>query len=111
MERAALYSAQAVELLLPRMGPDQARQRAAELLQRAPRGQRLVCGIATYPSSGETADQLLARIKQEREARYDQQFEEWEAAVKAWEVEGKPGRKPTKPRKPQLPPPSLLSNF
>ena len=49
----------------------------------------------------ETADQLLARIKQERESRYQQQLEEWKSAVKAWEAEGKPGKKPTKPKRPR----------
>ena len=33
----------------------------------------------------ETPEQLLARIKQEREARYEQQLKEWKAAVKEWE--------------------------
>ncbi len=46
----------------------------------------------------ETADQLLERIKQEREARYRQQLEDWKAAVKEWEIAGKEGKKPTKPR-------------
>ena len=46
----------------------------------------------------ETADQLLARIKQEREARYQQQLEDWKAAVKQWEVDGKEGKKPAKPK-------------
>ena len=45
----------------------------------------------------ETADQLLERIKQEREARYQQQLEEWEAAVKQWEADGKEGKKPRRP--------------
>ena len=44
-----------------------------------------------------TADQLLERIREEREARYQRQLEEWQAAVAAWEAEGKPGRKPRKP--------------
>lgn len=47
----------------------------------------------------ETADQLLERIKQEREARYQQQLDEWKAAVKQWEADGKEGKKPSKPRK------------
>ncbi|MES9973590.1 MAG: restriction endonuclease subunit S [Candidatus Thiodiazotropha sp.] len=46
----------------------------------------------------ETADQLLARIKQAREARYQQQLEEWEAAIKQWEADGQDGKKPPKPR-------------
>ena len=47
----------------------------------------------------ETPEQLLARIKQEREARYEQQLQEWKAAVKTWEEAGKPGKKPAKPKK------------
>jgi len=49
----------------------------------------------------ETADQLLTRIKQEREARYEEQLEEWKAAVKAWELAGKQGKKHAKPKKPK----------
>ncbi|ADJ28672.1 restriction endonuclease subunit S [Nitrosococcus watsonii] len=48
----------------------------------------------------ESPEQLLARIQQEREARYQQQLEEWKAAVKAWEATGKEGKKPGKPKKP-----------
>ena len=48
----------------------------------------------------ETPEQLLARIQQEREARYQQQLEEWTQAIKEWEADGKEGRKPTKPTKP-----------
>ena len=40
--------------------------------------------------------QLLTRIKQEREARYERQLQEWRAAVKGWEGKGKPGKKPAK---------------
>ena len=47
----------------------------------------------------ETPEQLLARIKQEREARYEQQIEEWKAAVEEWEKSGKPGKSPTRPKK------------
>ena len=36
----------------------------------------------------ETPEQLLARIKQERAARYERQLKEWEAAVKEWEDQG-----------------------
>jgi len=50
----------------------------------------------------ETADQLLARIRSEREARYQQQLEDWKAAVKDWEAKGKPGKKPSKPKKPEI---------
>ena len=51
----------------------------------------------------EKPEQLLARIKQEREARYEQQLKDWKAAVKEWEAEGKLGKKPSKPRKPITP--------
>lgn len=46
----------------------------------------------------ETPEQLLARIQQERETRYQQQLEKWKVAVKAWEANGKEGKKPGKPR-------------
>ncbi|MDZ7851283.1 MAG: hypothetical protein U5L98_01185 [Halomonas sp.] len=45
----------------------------------------------------ETADQLLQRIREEREARYQQQLEEWKAAVAEWEADGEIGKKPRKP--------------
>ena len=47
----------------------------------------------------EKPEQLLARIKQERAARYEQQLEEWKVAAKSWGKTGKPGNKPTKPKK------------
>ena len=47
----------------------------------------------------ETPEQLLARIKQEREARYEQQLQEWKAVVKTWEGNGKSGKKPQRPKK------------
>ena len=49
----------------------------------------------------EQPEQLLARIKRERAARYEQLFKEWKAAVKAWEESGKSGKRPTRPRKPR----------
>ena len=47
----------------------------------------------------EKPEQLLARIKQKQEARYEQQLQEWKAAVKKWEAGGKSGKRPSKPRK------------
>lgn len=47
----------------------------------------------------ESPEQLLARIQQEREARYQQQLQEWKAVVKAWEKNEKEGKKPGKPKK------------
>ena len=48
----------------------------------------------------ETPEQLLARIKQEREARYEQQLQEWATAVREWEEGGKSGKRPARPRMP-----------
>lgn len=49
----------------------------------------------------ETPEQLLARIQREREARYQQQLEEWKQAITEWEVKGKEEKRPSKPRKPE----------
>ena len=46
----------------------------------------------------ESPEQLLTGIQQERKVRYQQQLDEWKAAVKAWEVNGKEGKKPGKPK-------------
>ncbi|MCD6047074.1 MAG: hypothetical protein K0S08_721 [Gammaproteobacteria bacterium] len=48
----------------------------------------------------ETPEQLLARIQKERNARYQQQLEEWKAAMQEWEAKGRAGKKPCKPNKP-----------
>ena len=47
----------------------------------------------------ETPEQLLARIKQEREARYEQQLKEWKVAEKRWKDSVECGKKPSKPKK------------
>ena len=47
----------------------------------------------------ETPEQLLTRIKQEREARYEQKLRDWKAAVRTWEESGESGKKPARPRK------------
>ena len=47
----------------------------------------------------ETPEQLLTRIRTERERRYQQQLEQWNGVVRNWEVNSKKGKKPTKPRK------------
>ncbi len=48
----------------------------------------------------EKPEQLLARIKRERAARYERQLQEWKTAVKMWEESGKAGKKPPRPKKP-----------
>ena len=45
----------------------------------------------------ETPERLIARLKQKREAHYEQQLREWRTAVMSWEQGGKSGRKPSKP--------------
>ena len=45
----------------------------------------------------ETPVHFFARIKQKREARYEQRLQEWKAAVKEWEEDGKLVKKPQKP--------------
>jgi len=47
----------------------------------------------------ESTVQLLARIRQERQTRYEQQSQGWNSAVSDWERNGKIGKKPSKPRK------------
>ncbi len=47
----------------------------------------------------ESADTLLAKIKAEREQRYQKELEVWQAEVEAWEANGKEGKKPRKPQK------------
>lgn len=47
----------------------------------------------------ETPEQLLVRIQKERDTRYQQQLAKWKSAVKAWEANGKEGKKPGKPKK------------
>ena len=51
------------------------------------------------PDLIEPAEQLLERIRQERDARYQQQLTDWQTAVKEWEANGGEGKKPAKPRK------------
>ena len=51
----------------------------------------------------ENPKQLLARIKQERDARYDLHLQEWKAAVMGWEETSKFGKKPTRPQRPKNP--------
>ena len=48
-----------------------------------------------------SADEIVAHIKQEREARYQEQFADWKVAVKKWEAKGQKGKKPSKPRPPK----------
>lgn len=55
---------------------------------------------AEHADQLESADQLLARIKKEREKRYQEQLAEWEKAVEESGSKTKKGKKPAKPKKP-----------
>jgi|LNFM01.1.fsa_nt_gb type I restriction enzyme S subunit len=46
----------------------------------------------------DTPDNLLARIKSEREAQYNQDLALWKRDVAAWDSSGQKGKKPQKPR-------------
>ena len=46
-----------------------------------------------------TAELLLEQIKEERQKHYIQQVENWKQEVRAWEENGKEGKKPGKPKK------------
>lgn len=54
---------------------------------------------AVHANELESAESLLKRIKTEREAAYEKKLDEWTEAVKAWEANGKEGKKPAKPKK------------
>lgn len=70
------------------------------LLKHAFEGKLTAEWRALNPDKLESAEALLARIQQEREARYQQQLAEWQAAQQAWEASGKTGSKPAKPKVP-----------
>ena len=72
------------------------------LLKHAFEGKLTAEWRAQNPDKLESAEALLARIQQEREARYQQQLAEWQAAQQAWEASGKTGSKPAKPKAPKV---------
>lgn len=51
----------------------------------------------------ESCEQLLARIKHTKKARYEHRLREWRAAVDSWNDGGRSGRKPSKPSRTRLP--------
>jgi type I restriction enzyme S subunit len=73
------------------------------LLKQAFEGKLTEKWRAQNPDKLEPAEQLLARIRSEREARYQQQLTDWQTAVQEWEAGGKEVKKPSKPRKPKDP--------
>jgi type I restriction enzyme S subunit len=69
------------------------------LLKQAFEGKLTEQWRAQNPDQLEPAEQLLARIRRERETCYQQLLFDWNAIVHEWEAGGKEGKKPTKPRK------------
>ncbi len=61
---------------------------------------RLVEGRKTKVEGQKTqsAQDLLKQIKIERQQHYEQALEQWTAEVEEWEANGKPGKKPRKPK-------------
>ena len=59
---------------------------------------------AVNPDLVEPVDKLLARIEAERKAAHQAEVDAWECAVTQWEANGKDGKKPSKPKKPDLTP-------
>lgn len=45
-----------------------------------------------------SAQELLEKIKKEREKYYEEQLKNWEKAVSEWEASGKVGKRPSKPK-------------
>lgn len=72
------------------------------LLKHAFEGKLTAEWRARNPDKLESAEALLARLQQERAARYRQQLAEWQEAQQAWEANGKTGSKPAKPKAPKV---------
>ena len=70
------------------------------LLKSAFEGQLTADWRAQNPDKLQKPATLVARIREEREARYQVAVDEWEQAVADWKKLGQRGRKPTKPRQP-----------
>ena len=58
---------------------------------------------AQNPDKLEDPDTLLARIQDERAARYKQALDDWQVALAKWRADGEEGRKPAKPKRPTDP--------
>ena len=63
------------------------------------------------PDKLESPEALLARIRTEREARYQAALDEWEQAVAEWRKSGQQGRKPPKPKRPSDVIPEVLEEL
>jgi len=71
------------------------------LLKSAFEGRLTVRWRAENPGKQESPAVLLARIREEREARHRAALEDWERTVDEWRKGGEKGRRPAKPRRPR----------
>ena len=69
------------------------------LLKAAFEGRLTADWRARNPDKLESPDDLLARIRQEREVRYQAVLQDWQEAVSHWHKSGEKGKRPAKPRK------------
>lgn len=72
------------------------------LLKHAFEGKLTAEWRAQNPDKLESVETLLARVRREREARYQQQLAEWQEVQQAWEAAGKTGSKPARPKAPKV---------
>lgn len=70
------------------------------LLKQAFEGKLTAQWRTQNPAKPESPAQLLARIQAARQAYYEEQLKDWEAAVKTWESAGQKGKRPAKPSEP-----------
>jgi type I restriction enzyme S subunit len=69
------------------------------LLKQAFEGKLTEKWRAQNPDELEPAEQLLERIRSERETRFLEELESWEVAYTEWQKDGEHGKKPPKPKK------------
>lgn len=56
---------------------------------------------ARNPDKLESSEVFMARIRKERESRYQNALGEWERALAEWRTNGEEGKKPAKPKQPK----------
>ncbi|MCQ4308626.1 restriction endonuclease subunit S [Pseudomonas stutzeri] len=81
------------------------------LLKHAFEGKLTAGWRAQNPDKLESAEALLAHIQQEREGRDQQLLQDWQAAQKEWEENGKVGSKPSKPKVQKALPPLTVEEL
>ena len=71
------------------------------LLKAAFEGRLTADWRARNPDKLEDPQNLLTRIRKEREANYRNALAEWEQAIASWKESGEEGKKPAKPKRPK----------